>query len=143
MSAKSRCRRPTLKKRKNPTAPFKPHHPRMTPEGMALGEQIVALTEPGIRRLAREGEPDQRCASCAFRAGTVPNGCPQTGMDAIKAVMEGVVFTCHMSPGMQTPCHGWYAARTEVVRRVKTGIEPIVCDWDFSPPDVREENAHA
>ena len=143
MSAKSRCRRPAPKKRKHPSAALKPHHSRMTPEGMALGEQVVRLTEPGIRRLARDGEPDERCTSCAFRLGTVPNGCPQTQMDALKAVMEGVLFRCHMSPGMQMLCHGWYAARTEVVQQAKAGVEPIACPWEFSPPDAIEENAHA
>jgi hypothetical protein len=110
-------------------------HNRVTPEGKELGVQMARLTEPIIEELARQGEPDDRCESCAFRLGTVPNGCPQTQMDALKAVLEQVVFLCHMSPkspsGNYTKiCHGWYAARTKT-----RDTEPIKCPWEFSKED--------
>ena len=87
---------------------------RMTPEGEALGAELVRLTEPVIARLAAEGEPDVRCDTCAFRRGTVPNGCAETVLDAAKAVFEGDVFLCHMRLAERATCHGWYAGRVAV-----------------------------
>ena len=89
---------------------------RVTPEGRALGEQMVRMTEPAIAALAAEGEADERCKSCAFRSGTVPNGCPQTQMDALKSVVEAVQFNCHQRDKQGHACHGWYAARVAMRR---------------------------
>ena len=36
-----------------------------------------------------------RCNDCAFRAGTRPNGCPETILEATKCVVEGKPFYCH------------------------------------------------
>lgn len=110
---------------------------RVTPEGRALGEQMARLTEKSIAQLAAEGEPDERCKSCAFRAGTVPNGCPQTQLDALKAVLEKVPFMCHQSDRKGWPCHGWYAASVALGRAEKARGEPLnaKCPWEFSPPD--------
>lgn len=108
-------------------------HKRVTPEGRAVGEQIVRLTEPAIQRLADEGEPDERCRSCAFRAGTVPNGCPQTMADVVKCVVEQTPFHCHVdkyADGSEKICHGWFAARWSM------GDKPAgVVPWEFSPDD--------
>ncbi len=104
-------------------------HNRVTPEGRALGEQMVRLLSPAIMDLALQGEPDARCVSCAFRYGTVPNGCPQTQMDALKAALEGSAFLCHMDPSHRTTCHGRYAARVALQGATRT------CPWEFSPPD--------
>lgn len=111
---------------------------RVTPEGRALGEQLVRLTEPAIAGLAAEGEPDERCKSCAFRPGTVPNGCLQTQADALKAVVEGVPFMCHQHDKLEHACHGWYAARVALrMAEVRRGrpLEMTTCPWPFSPPD--------
>lgn len=119
-------------------------HSRVTPEGRAVGAQLVRLTEKAIKALAAEGEPDERCKSCAFRLGTVPNGCPQTQMDAVKAVIEGVPFNCHQHDRLGQSCHGWYAARVALRRaEVARGVPPPVttCPWDFSPPDPEPEAA--
>jgi len=102
---------------------------RITPLGKELGAQIARMTEKVIAQLANEGEPDDRCGTCAFRLGTVPNGCPQTLMDAVKAVMEGVTFLCHNDPARETVCHGYYAAR------VAMKGETVQCPWSFSEPD--------
>lgn len=110
---------------------------RVTPEGKACGFQMVRLTEPAIAALAAEGEPDERCTSCAFRLGTVPNGCLQTQSDAMKAVIEGVPFLCHQHDRKEMPCHGWFAARVAIKRAEKargTKLE-VTCPWEFSPPD--------
>lgn len=118
-------------------------HHRVTPEGRAMGEQLIRITEPTIRKLASEGEPDERCRSCAFRPGTVPNGCPQTQLDALKAVVEDVPFLCHQADRKGWPCHGWYAARVAIKRSEKASGKPLVaiCPWEFSPPDDQEEGA--
>lgn len=67
-----------------------------TPEGRALGAQLARLADVEEER-QREQFPNAkpRCADCAFRAGTLPNGCPETLMDAIKALAECVPFYCH------------------------------------------------
>lgn len=109
---------------------------RCTPEGRKLGAQLVRLTEPEIARLDAAGEPDERCASCAFRAGTVPNGCPQTTLDAAKCVMEDVTFLCHVQPAgtEKRVCHGWFAARREIERRLGRGFVKVM-PYPFSPPE--------
>lgn len=112
-------------------------HKRVTPEGRAAGQQLARLTEPAILDLASEGEPDDRCKSCAFRAGTVPNGCLQTQLDALKCVVEGVPFMCHHADREGHACHGWYAARV-ALRRVEEATGRTLaakCPWEFSPPD--------
>jgi hypothetical protein len=101
---------------------------RVTPEGRELGENIARLIQPAIEELAAMGEPDVRCATCAFRAGTVPNGCAQTLMDAMKCVMEGSrVFLCHQDTSHQTVCHGYFAAR------FAGGAKDRKVPWDYSP----------
>jgi uncharacterized protein with PIN domain len=110
---------------------------RVTPEGKAAWFQMVRLTEPAITQLTSEGEPDERCKSCAFRLGTVPNGCIQTQADAMKAVIEGVPFLCHQADRKGWPCHGWFAARVAIQRAEKargTKLD-VKCPWEFSPPD--------
>lgn len=105
-------------------------HSRCTPEGRVLGKEIARLIQPGIDKLAAAGEPDERCKTCAFRLGTVPNGCPQTQMDALKAAMEGKPFYCHAKlPVPSVTCHGWFAAR--VALKGKTLAMP----YPFSEPD--------
>jgi hypothetical protein len=117
-------------------------HTRVSPEGLALGAQMVKVTEPWIGHLKAQGESDTRCKSCAFRPGTVPNGCLQTQMDALKAVVEKVPFNCHQRDREGQICHGWFAARV-AMRHAEESKGPIniACPWDFSPPD--DEPAHA
>ena len=121
------------------TAPTRDHS-RVSPEGRAMGAQMVRMTEPWIAELARNGEPDERCKSCAFRAGTVPNGCLQTQMDALKAVVERVPFLCHQHGRQRMPCHGWFAAQVAIrqTEAVKGPMPITKAPWDFSPPDERE-----
>lgn len=118
-------------------------HKRVSPEGKSIGEQMARMSDKAIATLVNEGEPDERCVSCAFRLGTVPNGCAQTQMDAVKAVIEDVPFLCHQADRKGWPCHGWYAARVALSRaeRVKGKFETTVCPWEFSPPDSIESNA--
>jgi hypothetical protein len=111
---------------------------RVTPDGQKMGEQISRMTDTEVGRIIAEGEwdKDERCVSCAFRHATVPNGCPQTQMDALKCVMERKTFHCHVArDGLeagQHPCMGWFAAM-----QFNGGIkrEPVECPWPFSEPD--------
>ncbi|XXQ53870.1 hypothetical protein ACA040_002552 [Xenophilus aerolatus] len=108
-------------------------HHRVSPEGRAIGANMVRLVEPVIRHLKAHGEPDERCKSCAFRAGTVPNGCLQTMMDATKAAVEQTLFLCHVdryASGERKLCAGWLATQWGARDR-----EPVRCPWPFSPPD--------
>ena len=112
---------------------------RVTPEGRALGEQMARLAAKALaKQKLRFPKMADMCASCAFRPGTIPNGCPQTQMDALKAVMEEVPFLCHQSPrddhGQYTElCVGWLASYSELSL---SGAPKIECPWSFSPPDV-------
>lgn len=100
---------------------------RVTPIGLFLGGLLLSIAEPMIKELASEGEEDERCSTCAFRKGTVPNGCEQTLMDALKCIKEDVLFGCHAVDGKA--CHGWFAARVAI----KNGAElPIKTNWEFS-----------
>ncbi len=111
-------------------------HERCTPEGRRCGEQLSRLTDVEVGKLIAEGEwkEDERCASCAFRHGTVPNGCPQTQLDAMKAVMEKETFYCHVAREGQPvgvhPCMGWFAAMQAVKSK-----PAVKCPWEFSEPD--------
>ncbi|MDB5885009.1 MAG: hypothetical protein JWR74_1180 [Polaromonas sp.] len=117
------------------------HHSRTTLEGRKLGAQFAQVADEECRTLAeKHDEPDERCLSCAFRAGTVPNGCPQTQLDVAKAVFENVPFMCHAHQDAggshATICHGWFALRRVVDRRVATmGLQLPPTPYEFSPPD--------
>jgi hypothetical protein len=116
-------------------------HSRVTPEGRAAGLQVAALADKAVARLDAQGEPDERCRTCAFRLGTVPNGCAQTQSDAMKCVVEGIPFTCHQRLG--NPCHGWYALRAALKNKIPAGM---TVPWKLSPPDEDfevVEKAHA
>ena len=115
-------------------------HKRVSPEGKALGVQMARMSDKAIATLVAEGETDDRCKSCAFRFGTVPNGCAQTQLDAMKAVIEDVPFLCHQANRKGWPCHGWYAARVQMERaeRIKGKFEVAKCPWEFSPEDPKE-----
>lgn len=67
-----------------------------TSEGRQLGAQLARLADvEEARLLERFPRHHKRCGDCAFRAGTDPNGCPETLMDAVKGIVEGVPFYCH------------------------------------------------
>lgn len=111
---------------------------RVTDEGRRLGRNLVELIQPGLHRLAQAGQPDARCASCAFRVGTVPNGCPQTLADAFKACVEQVPFLCH-APNDGRACHGWSAFQVAFAKaRTRPEFQQMIdtaAKMSFSPPD--------
>ena len=67
-----------------------------TPEGRELGRELARLADIAeARRLEQFPNAHPRCGDCAFRAGTDPNGCVETLMDALKCVVEADPFFCH------------------------------------------------
>lgn len=108
-------------------------HSRVSPEGKRAGQKLAKFVYPSIVLLELDGEPDERCKTCAFRMGTIPNGCIVTQADAWKAVAEGVPFLCHQD--LSKTCHGWYAGRLAMKGKV------FKTPWDFSPPDSEPTDA--
>ena len=90
-------------------------HPNLpTEQGRALGRQLARLCDLAeAEDLKRFPDQRPRCDDCAFRAGTVPNGCPETLMDAVKCMIEGKPFYCHkgVREGERPKrlCGGWMA----------------------------------
>lgn len=83
-----------------------------TPEGRALGSQLDRLfnmEQPKAE--AQFPGSTERCKSCAFRAGTYPNGCPETVIDAFNCAVSGRPFYCHVGvkdgDRPTTLCSGW------------------------------------
>jgi hypothetical protein len=119
---------------------------RPSAEGRAIGEQLARLTdksEPIVR--AQFPNHKSRCKSCAFTAGTVPNECLPTVMDALKCVVDGIPFHCHQQfddNGTPTDlCAGWAIASTQVDDRLIKAVGPLVAEWElscvFDEPDSR------
>ncbi len=101
---------------------------RPTDIGREMGAQIARLTDTVI---AKKLKPDSRCKTCAFRAGTLPNGCEETVMDAMKCVLERRTFMCHQTfdaSGKPTEvCDGWRLASEAV-----NGLPTLVAPWSYS-----------
>lgn len=84
---------------------------RPTPEGIALGRELARLTDRAEEGL-RDKFPNakERCGTCAYRLDTIPNGCAETVLDAVKCALEFRTFDCHetMVKGKPAqPCQGW------------------------------------
>lgn len=109
------------------------NHHRVSPQGQTMGVMMARLADAECASLAQQDEPDERCKTCAFRAGTVPNGCAQTQFDVYKAVAENVPFGCHQERG--SICHGWFAVRRTADRAAAEGVLLAPATYDFSPPD--------
>lgn len=92
---------------------------RPTELGREFGEQLARLCDNAE---ATTTTLHPRCATCAFRAGTLPNGCEATLMDALKCAMEGdTKFMCHERKGHA--CSGWLMMRSD---------KNIKLPWPFS-----------
>lgn len=106
---------------------------KATPEGWALGVTLARFcdeAEPSAR--LKEPTLPPRCNSCAFRAGPhVANGSPETQMDALKCVIEGVEFQCHQPDRVGHPCSGWAMMMLARKESDKLGTAP----WPFSYGD--------
>ncbi len=69
-----------------------------TESGAAAGKMLANLF----------GDAEACCKSCAYRAGTIPNQCPSTIMDALECASTGEPFYCHNTG---QPCEGWKATQ--------------------------------
>lgn len=88
---------------------------RPTPQGYLLGAVLAAAADRG-EPIARLSDPTMppRCKSCAFTQGTIPNGCPETVLDAMGALIETIPFRCHQhfddDGDPMDICSGWIFA---------------------------------
>lgn len=103
---------------------------RVSAVSIEAGQHLGRLGDSAALKLAAQGEADERCKSCAFRPGTLPNQCADTISDAVKCVVEGSPFHCHVDKypwGEPAICHGWFAARA-----VSKGVPDGKVPWAFS-----------
>lgn len=107
-------------------------HHRVSPEGRQLGEQMARLYDLAEKRLGDQADEDQRCKTCAFRAGTVPNGCAQTQLDISKCAADGIPFYCHQHRGQL--CNGWVTVRIGL-GDILPPMAGTKYDYPLSPPD--------
>lgn len=100
---------------------------RPTPDGRELGKNMARFADVEEANWKFElGFYPVRCPSCAFKKGTIPNGCVSTTMDATKCTLENVPFFCHYGErreSLTTLCAGYLLLRSE---------HPIKVDWPFS-----------
>lgn len=117
---------------------MKHDHHRVTEEGKRLGATMVRLFNLAFDTLSPHGMKDERCASCAFRPGTVPNGCIQTQLDVLKAVAEGTrTFTCHATTQGRKRCFGAVMADVgmEDIPGMREAMKAATAKYDYSPGD--------
>ena len=73
-------------------------------EGAEIGEYLAAFADAEYQKTGH----DARCEDCAFRLGTYPNQCLATVADALKCVLEGETFDCHVHKQV---CEGYAMLR--------------------------------
>lgn len=97
--------------------------------GYELGAHLARFADQAEAALRARGvQVPERCSTCAFRAGTTPNGCVTSVMDALKCAIEHEPFLCHHDKEHRTPCAGWLAWMADSGRYAKPGVAP----WPFS-----------
>ena len=99
-----------------------------------LGAKLATFADQAEEQLRAAGiEPDHRCSTCAFRAGTIPNTrAPGTALDALKCLIEHHPFGCHhhKSPdGLPTRLCGGFV--NILVAEPKPSL-PATAPWPFS-----------
>lgn len=118
-------------------------HPRISPQGLAMGKNAARLAELGQARLQALGLDGidapmlraEMCKTCACHLGSVPNGCLQTQMDFLKSAHEGKPFRCH-SPMDGKMCAGWVRVRAELVANpLPPQAVALLEKWEYTPPD--------
>jgi len=79
-------------------------------QGESLGKEVARLTDSALLELKKDFPNQQeRCKSCAFRLGTLPNRSLATLHDAIKCLNEYIPFMCHEDSG-KSLCAGYSIA---------------------------------
>ena len=118
-------------------------HPRVTPNGRAMGKNAARMAELGLVRLKADGLDnlglptlrDDMCNSCACRSGSVPNSCLQTQLDLLKTAVQGLPFFCH-APNDGRMCAGWVRMRAHIVANpMPQAVVDVMAKHEFSPPD--------
>ncbi len=97
-----------------------------TPDGQKLGERHARFYEQELAKRAKSGVMDERCATCAFRPGTVANGSPQTQMDVTKCLFEKTFFACHHHGREGVMCHGYE------LLKMPDDVPAVKLPWNFS-----------
>lgn len=115
-----------MSEERRPGEPVLSWKDRMPPEAARVGAMLAGMSREGGLLLALQGlEIPDRCKTCAFRQGTVPNRCIDTVADAMKCVMEGRPFECHVPKGgtlaVDQMCAGWMRARAWAVQAKRDG----------------------
>lgn len=109
---------------------------RPSPEGRMIGEQLARFCDIEEARLIKKfPNHAQRCKSCAFRAGTVPNGCLPTVMDALKATLEHTPFMCHQhfdKDGSATDLCAGAAILLGSQLHESEDLKALAADWEYS-----------
>jgi len=111
---------------------------RPSPEGRMIGEQLARLCDKAEIEIRKQfPDHDERCKSCAFRSGTLPNGCLITVMDALKATLECHPFMCHQdfdAKGEPTQlCAGFVILMGSThIGEIPAPIQSIVAKWEYS-----------
>ena len=105
--------------------------------GRLLGHELARLTDREEVRVKRTfPQHRERCQTCAFRAGTVPNGCEATLMDAIKCVVEAIPFYCHEQLDREKEptalCAGYVLAQGMRDEPLRDELAQYTAAWDFS-----------
>lgn len=101
-----------------------------TPEGRELGAILAGWCDKEAETQGR----DDRCSTCAFRAGDhLANGSPVTLMSALKCAMEREPFWCHET---DVPCAGWSLMRL-------SPEATLTMPWDHTPGRDAEHPAPA
>jgi hypothetical protein len=91
-----------------------------TPEGRELGAHLARLCDQEAKKAGR----DERCSTCAFRAGEhLANGSVETLMSAVKCMAEREPFWCHEH---DRPCAGWQMMRFDA-------DATVAMPWDHVP----------
>lgn len=94
---------------------------RPSAHGALLGDILALMADLGERD---SPVPLERCATCAFRKGSVPNQSAGTGMLALNCALgiDPDRFACHHGMKDSTPskiCAGYIAARLAPWSKVK------------------------
>lgn len=115
-------------------------HHRVSVLGKTMGANTARIAELGLEILKGDGldgieTPGLRkemCPSCACLRGTVPNGCAQTQLDFLKAVIDGVRFRCH-APNNGQMCAGYARARAFHVKHPLPEVaHKLIEGWEFT-----------
>lgn len=117
---------------------------RPSHHGSLLGAVLATLADLGER-----DSPvplGERCATCAFREGTVPNQTAGTGMVALNCTLgiDPDRFACHhgMKDGTPTKlCVGWIAARLAPWSKVRELVSMLNEELAKGDPEVDEIRA--